>query len=308
MAGFKRQLTYVFFILLSAAVLLSCRKFEGDQTIPAYISLDSMSLQTDYSFEGSNSQKITTIWIYVDDNIQGIYELPFSVPVLTEGTHKLTIEAGIFLNGIKALRVPYPFYKPIYQDVDFVPGQVINLNDGNYQYSTTYESTCDFVWIEDFEDPSISLDSLSPSHVDIHRTYPGGDPEAYLDDHSLYSGVITLSGDKNYFRVATNVGNDEGFVLPRGNNPVFLEINFKSNAVFTVGVFVKGISTVETSEVLNFNTSSEWNKVYVNLKPVVNASVNAIDFNIFFEGYGGYGLEPTKIYLDNIKLIHYKVN
>lgn len=306
MAGSKRLISFLSIVFFTVLFFSSCRKFDGDQTVPSYISIDSMNIVTDYPLEGSNSNKITTLWIYVDGNIEGIYELPVRAPILARGEHELRIEGGIYLNGIKALRIPYPFYKPVIKNVNLEEAVILDLNAEDF--STTYETTCDFVWMEDFEDPSISLDSLSPSKVNIQRTTPANNPDAFLSPNSMYSGVITLTSEKDYFRLSTNVGSDEGFVLPRGSNPVFLEINYKCDAVFRVGVFAKNYNTVETNPVLNMNPSAEWNKIYVNLKPVVNASVNAINFNIFFEGFGNEGTEPTKIYLDNIKLIHYKVN
>jgi len=43
--------------------LNSCYKFEGDQTVPSYLKIDSINLETYYPEEGSNSSKITDVWV-----------------------------------------------------------------------------------------------------------------------------------------------------------------------------------------------------------------------------------------------------
>lgn len=295
-------------------LLFSCRKFEGDQTIPAYIKIDSLTLITDYSVEGTSSAKIETVWIYVDGNLEGIYELPVMAPILARDMKEVNIQAGINLNGIASTRAPYPFYESVIQDVRFLENKVVNINGGYVvtgddttwlESETRYMDNCVFVWMEDFEDPSVGLDSLPPSQVDIQRTKPVNHPEAYLSSNSNYSGYIELTEDKPYFRIATNVGNEDGFKLPQANNwPIFLELNYKCNQTFTIGVFANEISQIIENPLIGINPSEEWNKIYINLKPIVNYSISAVDFNIVVDGHLGEGLTKGEIYLDNIKLIY----
>ncbi len=313
---FARWTIRLLSFLILVSLLLSCRKFDSEISIPSYLQIDSLSVYTNYSEQGSSSEKITTIWLYVDDELIAINELPCLIPVLVEGVQKVRIDAGINMDGIKSFRIFYPFYEPIIQDVYFKPLEIVNLNEDSFTLNnssvpyishTTYKDVCEFTWMEDFEDPSYSLDSLPPSTVDILRTTPANNPEAFLSPNSQYSGVITLTEEKPYFRISTNVGNEQGIVLPYGGtNPIFLEFNFKCNHAFTVGVFANSLTHVEAKPVVVMNPSSEWNKIYINLKPVVDASYGAINFNIYFNGYMGSGIDPTLIYLDNLKLIHYK--
>ena len=301
-----RKLMIILPFLLLFMASASCRKFEGDQTIPAYIKIDHIDLTTDYENEGSNSAKINTIWIYVNGQNFGIYEVPVFAPILARDVNELTLQAGIFLNGVSNTRAPYPFYKPITQDVIFEENKILNINDSAdlTDFTSYYENTV-FVWMEDFEDPSVSLDSIPPSAVDIKRTTPANHPEAFLTNNSRYSGYLELTEEKNTFRITTNVGNDEGFDLPQANNwPVFLEFNYKCNQIFEVGVFANEIEQVVQYPVVGANPSEDWNKLYVNLKPIVNYSVNALDFNIYITASLPEGMSKGEIYLDNIKLIY----
>ena len=74
--------------------------------IPSYMSINSVTL------DENSTHNISDVWIYIDDNLQGVYELPANFPILDEGTHKLRVKAGIKDNGISAKRIPYPFTHP----------------------------------------------------------------------------------------------------------------------------------------------------------------------------------------------------
>ncbi len=302
-------------LLLFVSLLSSCQKFKGDQTIPAYIRIESISIQTNYEQEGAPTSNITDAWVYINNESIGAYELPVVFPVLASGLTTVRVDPGIELNGIAALRSPYPFYKPIIQEVMLVEGEEVNLNTDTlfmggeyvlYTMTTGYYENLDFVWIEDFEDPSLSLDSTSKSRTDITRTEPANDPEAFLADYSKYSGLMILTEEKYLIDVATNVGNDDGFVLPKVGEPVFLEIDYKNNNYFTTGFYANELSQIIQHPVLNMNPTSEWKKIYVNLTPGVSSQTGAIDFNIFFGAVKESGVDAPRILIDNVKLIHRK--
>ncbi len=304
-----------FSILIIVSLLSSCQKFKGDQTIPAYIRIDSISIQTNYETEGAPTDNITDAWVYINNESIGAYELPAVFPVLAKGLTEVRIDPGIKLNGIAALRTPYPFYEPIVQDVELVEGEEVNLNTdtlfmGNdyipYTTVTGYYDNLTFVWMEDFEDPSLSLDSTSKSLIDIYRTEPANNPDAFLASYSKYSGLMELTEEKYLIDVATNVGNDDGFVLPQVGEFVFLEFDYKNNNYFTTGFYAKQTSQIIQHPVLNMNPASEWKKIYVNLTPGVSSTTGAIDFNIFFGALKEAGVSEPRIFIDNIKLIHRK--
>jgi len=304
------------FLVFTALIVGSCNKFKGDQTHPAYIRIDSISIVTDYDTEGAPTSYVTDAWVYINDEAIGAYELPAVFPVLAEGMTEVRVDPGIKLNGIAALRSPYPFYKSIVQEVELAEGVEVNLNSdtlfkGNeaipYTMVTSYQDDLVFVWMEDFEDPSLSLDSTSKSRTDIIRTSPANSPEALLASYSKYSGLMILDSAAYLIDVATNVGNQEGFVLPKVGQHVILEFDYKNdNNYFTTGFYARESSQIIQHPVVNVNKSAVWNKIYVNLTPGVSSSVNAIDFNIFFGALIETNVEQARILIDNVKLIHRK--
>lgn len=281
--------------LISLSFFAGCNKFEGDQTIPAYIRIDSFHLSTDYGFEGSNSHNITDAWIYVNDQLIGAFELPATIPVLARGINKLEVRPGIKLNGISATRAPYPFYKPfLIQGFSFVEDSVIQIFP-----ITSYHNTIHFAWKEDFESASISLNKTNQSDTNIVKTSPINSPEAFLSDYSSFSGKIQLEGNKKIFQVASF----DAFELPGAGTPVFLELDYKCDQPFGVGLFARISTTIVNLPQIVVNTSNNWNKIYINLSPVVTEYGTADNFRIYFEADKGTA-EEAAFYLDNIKLIH----
>lgn len=299
MHQFLRMPLGVVMLLIVGVLMASCNKFEGEQTIPAYLQIDSITLSTDYFTQGSNTHQITDAWVYVNDQLIGAFELPAMLPVLAQGKQKLEIRPGIKLNGIAATRVPYPFYKPIIiQEFNFIPDSVQLIRPATSYYSTTV-----FGWIEDFENASISLEGTSQSDTAIYKTQPADNPEALLTQYSSYSGIVTLNGTNNVFKVASF----NSYVLPGLGTPVLLELDFKCTRPFGVGMFATLDGQVVDLPLVVVNQSDEWNKIYVNLGPNVTAYSSASSFKIYFESALGED-ELAQYYLDNIKLLYRSSN
>ncbi len=287
-----------FLLFIITGVLFSgCYKFDGDQTIPAYIKVDSVYIETVYPHQGEASSEITDIWVYIDDQQIGVFELPALFPVLAQGEHKLEIRPGIKLNGISSTRVPYPFYKPIrYENFDFYPDSVHDFG----AIKTTYYDNLTFAWMEDFEAASLSIKETDDSDTTIERTEPADNPEAWLSDYSRYSGIVTLTEDKPYFEAMSFNAYD----LPKQEAPVLLELNFKTDNYVTVGLFINEPDRYVKSPLVTLNYSDQWNKIYINLGPLVSGYPKAIDYKVYFAAQKRTDKTKTNIYLDNIKLIY----
>lgn len=288
----------IFLFVFSSFLLESCHKFSGTQTIPAYVKIDSVFLETNYSEQGTNSQKITDVWVYLNKDLLGVYELPALFPVLANGVNDLEIRPGIWLNGIQSTRVPYPFYKPIvYEEFKFYPDSVQDLGDLKMRY---YDNL-NFAWKEDFESSGgLTLVETSISDTSIQRTLPANNPEAFITPTSKHSGLISLT-DENPIYSATS---SNSFQLPElQNDPVLLELNFKSNNVFYVGLLMNLPSGLKKIPLLIMNHSEKWKKIYINLGPNIALNNDAFNYKVYFEA--GLELENdlAEIYLDNIKLI-----
>lgn len=276
-------------------IFTSCEKKYDEELIPAFIIIDDVDLNTDYFAEGSDSHKITDIWLYVDDQTIGGFEIPCRIPVLESGKHNIRISAGIKLNGIASTRTLYPFYEPfILNNINLVKDSLISLSP-----IFQYRSSTNFIWLEDFEELNFSIDSTQKSTVDIELT----DPESHLAFQGNHSGIVTMVEDSAIFEIASN----NAFVLPQNNIPVMMELNYRSNSVFLVGLYIQGISTIIQKPVIYINPSENWNKIYINLTSVVTEADKPIDFRVFFGGMKSNDVDTTYVLLDNIKLLYQEV-
>ena len=288
---YYREVFSVLIVLLLATT--SCYKFEGDQTVPSYLSIDSVFINSYYPNQGSKSHKITDVWIYINDNIVGAFELPALFPVLSQGLNELEIRPGIKLNGISSTRVSYPFYEPIvFDDFNFVPDSVRELK----AVSADYYSNLVFAWMEDFEGAGISIEENPASDTTIVKVIRQNSP----DPQTEYAGAIYLSEDNPIYSGATY----SAYPMPRQGSPVLMEVDYKTNNYLNTGLLIRELGGYIKVPLLTLNHSQEWNKIYINLGPNLSLHPQASEYRVYFEAGLDYDKSSSTIYLDNIKIIH----
>ena len=299
-SGFKVYKITVVLSLLGILLLAGCYKFEGNDTIPAYVSIDEFDLTTYYPEQGTNSEDIDDVWVYVDDGLLGVYEFPEAgkpliFPVLVSGIHKLEIRPGIKLNGISSTRVPYPFYKSvIFEDFEFIPEKTHELG----VLTTTYTDETQFVWIEDFEEAEILIDNYGDTIIE--RTLPENNPIAFLSDYSRFSGEINLTTERpSYTGTSYN-----SFDVQTAGTVVVMEINFKTENFLQVGLLIREEDDVPEKSLVIMNHTDEWKKIYINLGSNLSLYPQALDYKVIFRAGLSTGNSEAKILIDNIKIVY----
>lgn len=277
--------SYIFALLL-LLIFSSCEIINKAELIPSYIRIDKIDLTTNYTSQGSNSHKITDAWVYIDDQLIGAFELPATIPVLKEGTHELKVRAGIKVNGISSTRGYYPFYQYYSEVVNLTRGEILSVSP-----TVSYNSYTTFPWLEDFEGAAFSIvDSINTDTVmkiinaDVFQGNKAG--AIYLEDIKT-----------RYFGRSTN-----SFTLPKLGAPVYLELNYKTNNMFSIGIYA-GNSGIPLPS-LYINPSENWNKIYVELTPLISDGNNSNPFKIYFAMQKDNAVDNAFLYVDNIKLVH----
>jgi hypothetical protein len=287
------------FYLLPMVFLYSCENiFHPQAEIPSYITIEKIDLVVqDPYLQGTASHKIIDAWVYINDDLQGIYEMPATFPVLKSGKNSLKIRAGIKDNGISLLRTPYAFFDFYTLSLDLFPDSIVKVAP-----VVVYSSSAKFPWIEDFEDPGVTIDSVYPSFVRMKRTtnsaevFEGG-----------ASGTVSLDAVNYIFKGESNAA----FTLPKGGTSVYLEVNYKTTASINVAVISNNPSGKVEDLALTIiptdkNGVAEWNKIYVNLTSEVSGNPSATDYKIvFYSNITEQGLSSAEISMDNIKLVHF---
>jgi hypothetical protein len=102
------------------------------------------------------------------------------------------------------------------------------------------------------------------------------------------------------------------FDLPRKGQEIYLEVNFKCNTEFVIGVYPINASIVTGAPIVNlFSTVDEegilqWKKAYISLKEDVNnPEYTGADFRVFFNVQTNTASGTPLVFFDNIKLVHF---
>lgn len=260
------------FILIN---LSSCK----EEFIPAYIHIPSISVAT-VSSEGSSSSNITDAWVYLNANLQGVYELPVQFPIIAGGNTQLVIYAGIKLNGISATRAEYPLYSP-----DTIDLHLERTVADTIHPMVKYSPLAVFNLIEDFETGS-NFSNIQSGTADV---FEGGQ-----------SGRLQVN-DSSEVTAMSNAS----FTIPYNTRAVFFEMNYKNNREFFVGIQVTlGGETFSLGKI-TVTESNEWNKLYVNFTPEVNES-RGDSYRVFLLASAG-DPNSSMILFDNLKLVHARI-
>ena len=294
----------VLFILL-LIIFSSCSKDQFLTETPSYIHIESVDLETQ-SFEGSNSQKITDAWVTMDGNFLGAFELPCTIPILTEGEHEFRISSGIKANGISATRIIYPFYEIC--DLFIKDGETYHGSNSNrvnlfrdstvvLKATTAYKSNIDFLFIEDFEDAGEIISTSENSDTSLIKVYQ----DSLIFD-GYVSGSIHLDNNNDFFELISS-----DFIPLNGiYNTSMLEMDYRCNHSFKLGVAVKSSDSglINLYESIQVNPSDDWNKIYINTTYQVNIGSSDDQFGIFIGTVKSSSNETASFYYDNIKWLH----
>jgi hypothetical protein len=285
-------------LVIAVTTFVSCEKLNPAETIPAYIKINEIKLNVPADgSQGSSQSNFNCAWVYVDEELIGVFELPITFPVLKEGNKKIRIKAGIKQNGISATRVPYPVVINYESTVQLTPKETVEVFP-----EVSYYPAVVFHWVENFESPDYTLEKTSSGQVQ-----PGlNETLAEAFEGSKCAKILLPT---NGLRM--EIASKQSFNLPKNSSPVFLELNFKTNAPITLGVFanipnnVTQVSSVVLNSTFDDSGNLIWKKIYIEMTPEVSSNKNATDFKLFFGAVKTADNSSSEIvfYLDNIKLV-----
>ena len=280
-------------------VLLACKRDHYEIDPPAYIRIDSFIVSNTCFPENQDrpeigSQKVTDAWVFVDGTLQGVYELPVTFPVTEEGTHRIEIKPGILKNGISATRAIYPFYESYSQSVTLNSTEAVHINPClAYLIEGERNDDIQIIWEEDFEgvvDFQYHIDS------DTTITVVSKEEDVFQGN---FSGGIFLTEKEHFFELISPQFKN----LPTNGTPIYLELNYRTNHDFFVGLYYQGMK--EQINLYGFRPRDSWNKVYIDLSEPIRLNGNSPDFNIFIGFVKDADIDTVNMFIDNIKLLHF---
>jgi hypothetical protein len=281
-AIFKKAPPSVFLLIISL-FFTSCAK---ENAVPAYLYIPSFSLTTTVG-QGTAAHKITDVWVYLDGQIQGIYQLPAQFPVVDIGKHELQLFPGVRNNGIKSNPVIYPFLNSFKTSFELKSGKIDTLRP-----QTTYITGTTFKIVEDFENSnSLTIDRDGVSTVRFGQVDGGFEGKC--------AGLV-MNKTNAFFEKALSAK----VTLPDASQNIYLEMHYKSQAPIAIGLFgtSAGNATGATNYKLTLFPSDVWNKTYINLTNEAK-DLRMTDFQIVFKSLLPDSIATATVLIDNIKLL-----
>lgn len=280
----KNYINYLAFSLfVSGTLFLSSGCATDASTIPSFVKIDTIIVDsTSYDSTGSISSKISFAWVYINDNLQGVYQLPCKFPVIGEGVKNFKIFGGVyeFGNGNSATR--YIFYDE-WETSDTLVVQDTLLLQPHVRYNVGLKI------------PSIQDFDINGS--DFVKTSSQGD----------YQGAYNIGsyeGNSGYMHLGTGetspcvIESGTAINVPKNLPGYFFEINYKCNSPFYFD-----IKTSQGSRsVIGFNTKDTWNKAYINITYAIDVTPGT-DVKLVFTMPRDTTMADQEVLIDNLKLI-----
>ncbi len=282
----------IFLNLFSLTAFTGCDIINPAEPTPTYIKVDSVSVSTDYSVQGTASNEIKDIWVSMDGQFIGVYQLPALFPVIGDaGTHSFLFAPGIYDNGIVNTRIIYRLMKGFTTDIELKNGEIVQPSTTPViTYFPQILFSAPNGWQEDFEDATISLVPTTGDTLvqDVTDAFEG-----------TYSGKITMSASNPSFRLEMF----EGVVLPT-TSVSYLEMNYKCDYPFFVGLIGKKSGGNEERQIIVVNsTKNTWNKIYISLGNAVRSLDPSQNYKIYISSSLSDASSAT-FHFDNFKVIH----
>ena len=274
---------FLFFFLF---LLSACKKFKpADEAF--FIRASSVSVKTTPT-QGSGSHKITDLFLYVNGQVQGSYPVGNLMPIVSKGKPvTINVQAGIKNNGIGETRLVWPFYKTIEVDTSVESGKTIDRS-----ISFEYKTSTTFTFLESFDGAGIGIVNSAISES-AYKIVDAG-PESF-EGRCI---ALELSSNQMISQIETS---SSGFSLPKNTADVYLELNYKGNEQFVCGLVG---SNGELKPTMVITPQPNWNKIYVQLSTTINSEPMSNLYKLYFRLLKLENSNP-KIFLDNIKLVHF---
>ena len=279
MLGIFRCAIFFLFLLFSNACV-------QENDVPTYINIPSFSFTTTAG-QGTAAQKISDVWVYVDGQALGAYQLPARFPFVGTGKHEFLLFAGIRNNGIRSNPVIFAAAKTFSTTLDLKSGDDVTIRP-----TTTYIDGVK-IWLnEDFERTNTFIvnqdNNLNTAFSVVSNGFEGN------------GGAILLSKANPIIEKATTVKAQ----LPDNAQSSIIELHYKSESPLAVGILGTS-SAFLNGDILYkivLSPNQTWNKTYIDVTAEAK-SLKTKDFQVIFRSLLPDSLDKATILIDNVKLI-----
>lgn len=298
--------------LLAALAATSCKRFEGGVETPAYLHLDRIDIapqsqnapSPEPGFYTSIVDAAQVICYFKGDPSEttlGVFQFPFTIPVLHEGEAEyIKIVPVVKQDGIAGTRIAYPYYQTIKLDhVRLGADSITHL--GTYDQTTGqwslkghyYPLTRMKVLTEDYFEPT-----AFSTIFDSNMTWVHDDPEGACTGQGY--GCVTVPDSVTTFTFSIPVN-----LSPAVTDVLYLEMDYHTDLELYLNMLGFPGSTsgsAMTKGIMGLYPNSTWQKIYINLGRTWSQYNYNTPIMVFFQ-VANPDHKGGKVYLDNVKII-----
>ncbi|MDX2134868.1 MAG: hypothetical protein SFV52_08785 [Saprospiraceae bacterium] len=279
-------------LLLTAACMALVLACDQQEDIPAYVRVEPFTIDEP---GGDTLHDLTDGWFYADLVFLGAYDLPSDIPVLNEGLNEILVFPGIKENGILETPNIYPMMTWHIEDITLQPGKVTVVKP-----VVRYDPAAIFAW------------DIDRGTFDGNSTVALENLDSDADLNFILTNVDGFTG--KYLQMAVDTAHPvmavafEPVTLPTvRERQTWLEMHYRNELPFVLSLI--GQTTGQSddySPVFQFNVSSEWNKIYINLTDFVAFDPHDRYRLLFNLNLPTTGVNISgKVQIDNVRLVHF---
>lgn len=290
-------MVFRYLLFLLPILSSSCVKNNPD---PSWLQVTEWTLEANPDLNGEEGQlthKLTDAWVYIDDQLIGVFEVPFKIPILKNGFSKIRLYPTIRVNGIAATKMRNEHLEAFEIEAELIQNQTLQINP-----VTHYKSNVSF-WIEDFEDINIKLTddpNTSSAHLNL-----ANDTLKWFNGN--YYGRVLLNAQDSMWIAYTN--QDQQLSIPK-NKQAMLEIDYCNSVPFTHYLLFVNSNGTNENLMPTMNKSPmnmlRWKKIYILLSEVITAGPNNSNYIQAFKAFYDASISNNLILIDNIKVVYFQ--
>lgn len=284
------------YLLFIGLLLSACVKNNSD---PAWLEVTEWTLEANPALNGEEGQlthKLTDAWVYVNEQLIGVFEVPFKIPILTEGLANIRLYPTIRVNGVAATKMRNEHLVAFDATGTFIKNETLTIAP-----KTHYKDDVNF-WIEDFEDINVRLtDDPNTSSASLTLA---NDTLKWFNGN--YYGKVVLNTQDSIWVAYTN--QDQQLSIPK-NKQAMLEIDYCNSVPFTNYLLFVNSNGTNENPMVTMNpsplTALRWKKMYILLSEVITAGPNNTNYVQAFRAFYDPAVANNFLLIDNIKVVYF---
>ena len=309
--NFKKKNTKILLACLLATLVFSaCEKFKGDVEVPAFLHLDRIDIvpqpqnapSSEPGFYSSIVDAAQLICYFDGDDAEtnlGVYQLPFTVPILHHGpVEYIKVVPVIKQNGISGTRISYPFFQTIQiDDVLVAKDSITNfgtLNNGQWTLNAHYipRRQMDILMEDYFEPTSFS------TNFDSCITWVRDEPENACSGQGY--GLLEVPDSVTTSTFSINID-----LNPKTGQVLYLEMDYQTDLdlyVNMLGFAYSSSGSASSKPIMTLLPNNRWQKIYINLGRTWGQYNYNTPIRLFFQAANPYKT-GGKVKIDNVKIV-----